>query len=153
MRLNCVKCRYTMGEGVFDLTYITGQILGVIAVVLGFISFQQKTQLRIIIFECVTALVFSAHYLLISAPTAVALNLLSVFICLFFAVRNKRQGESKIGVAVCSLLIAVSGILTWENLCSVFLIIGLVLHTVSLSFANPQNTRRAMLIKSPLCIV
>ena len=151
--IDCVKCRYIMGEGVFELVYIIGQILGIIAVVLGFISFQQKTQLRIIIFECVTALVFSAHYLLISAPTAVALNLLSVFICIFLAVRNKRQGENKIGVAVCSFLIAISGILTWENIYSVFLITGLVLHIISLSFSNPQNTRRAMLIKAPLCIV
>ena len=93
--MDCVKCRYIMGEGVFALIYITGQILGVIAVVLGFISFQQKTQLRIIIFESVTALVFSAHYLLISALTAVALNLLSVFICIFLLSETKGGARAK----------------------------------------------------------
>ena len=40
-----------------------------------------------------------------------------------------------------------------ENIYSVFLIAGLVTSTVSLSFSNPQNTRWAMFIKSPLCII
>ena len=100
-----------------------------------------------------TALTFSAHYFLISAPTAIALNFLSAVICLYFAFRNKKQGESKVEVITTSVLIAVAGMLAWENIYSVFLIAGLVTSTVSLSFSNPQNTRWAMFIKSPLCII
>ena len=136
-----------------NLIYIIGQILGIIAVILGFVSYQRKTQFGIIVLQCVTALVFSAHYFLISAPTAVALNFLSAVICVFFAFRNKKQSKSKIEVIVNSVLIAVAGVLAWENIYSLFLIAGLVTSTVSLSFSNPQNTRRAMFIKSPLCII
>ncbi len=136
-----------------NLTYIIGQALGIVAVILGFVSYQRKTQFGIIVSQCVTALTFSVHYFLISAPTATALNFLSAVICLYFAFRNKKQGESKAEVIITSVLIAVAGMLAWENIYSLFLIAGLVTSTVSLSFSNPQNTRRAMFIKSPLCII
>lgn len=135
------------------LTYIIGQVLGIVAVILGFVSYQRKTQFGIIVSQCVTALTFTAHYFLISAPTAVALNFLSAVICIFFALRNKKQGESKAEVIITSAIIAVAGVLAWENIYSLFLIAGLVTLTVSLSFSNPQNTRRAMFIKSPLCMI
>ena len=83
-----------------DLFYIIGQILGAIAVVLGFITFQRKTQLEIIIYRLATALVFSAHYILISAPTAAALNFLSAVTCVIFAFRDKRSGKSKVEIVV-----------------------------------------------------
>lgn len=136
-----------------DLFYIIGQVLGAVAVVLGFIAFQRKTQLGIIIFQCAAALVFSVHYLLISAPTAVVLNLLSAVICVCFGFRNKRQSKSVFETVISSVLIIIAGAFAWESIYSVFLIAGLVLNAVSLSFSNPQNTRCAMLIKSPLCMV
>lgn len=136
-----------------NLFYIIGQILGAVAVLLGFIAFQSKTQLGIIIFQCASALVFSAHYALINAPTAVALNFLSAIICVVFAFRDKRKVKSKVEVVVSSILIIIAGAFAWENIFSAFLILGLVWNAVSLSFSNPQNTRRAMLIKSPLCMI
>lgn len=142
-----------MGVNMENLNYVIGQILGIVAVLLGFISFQRKTQFGIIVFQCATALVFSAHYLLIGAPTAVALNFLSAVICVFFAFRNKKQSKSKTEVIINSAVIIVAGVLTWESIYSLFLIAGLVVSTISLSFSNPQNTRRAMFIKSPLCII
>ena len=136
-----------------DFIHIFAQILGCIAVILGFITFQRKTQLEIVIFRFATALVFSLHYFLISAYTAMALNFLSAVICVFFAVMNKKNVESKLGTIINVLLITVAGILAWENIYSLFLIAGLALNTISLSFINPQNTRRSMLIKSPLCMI
>ncbi len=136
-----------------NFTYVIGQALGIVAVILGFVSYQRKTQFGIIISQCATALVFSAHYFLISAPTAVALNFLSAVICVFFAFRNKKQSRSKTEVFINCILVITAGVFTWENIYSLFLIAGLVTSTVSLSFSNPQNTRRAMFIKSPLCII
>ena len=136
-----------------NFLYIVGQMLGCIAVILGFLAFQRKTQLGIVIFQCATAFVFSAHYFLISAYTATALNFLSAFVCVFFAVLNKKKVKSKFGTVVNVLLITIAGAFAWENIYSLFLIAGLVLNTISLSFANPQNTRRAMLVKSPLCMI
>ena len=135
-----------------DIPYIIGQLFGALAVVFGFISFQRKTQLGIIVFQCATGFAFAAHYYLIGATTAVALNLLSAFICICLGIRNKMNSTNNIATIVCISLIVISGILSWDNIFSLFLILGLVVVNLSLSFTNPQHTRFAVFIKCPLCL-
>ena len=64
-----------------NIPYLIGQLLGIVAVVLGFLSFQRKTVVAIILTQMTTALVFAVHYTLLSAPTAIALNLLFAVNC------------------------------------------------------------------------
>ncbi len=135
-----------------NILYIIGQCFGILAVVLGFISFQQKTQLGIIVFQCATGFAFTAHYFLIGAMTAVVLNFLSALVCIVFGVRNKRNSKSKTETIICTLLIVVAGILSWDNIFSLLLIVGLAVNNISLSFSNPQHTRIAVFFKSPLCL-
>jgi len=135
-----------------NLLYILGQAFGILAMVLGFISFQRKTQLGIIVFQCGTGFAFAAHYLLLGATTAVVLNLLSAFIFICLGIRNKMNSTSNITTIICISLIVISGILSWDNIFSLFLILGLVVVNLSLSFTNPQHTRFAVFIKCPLCL-
>ena len=60
---------------------IIGQFLGIVAVVLGFVSFQMKTSRGILALQLATALVFAAHYYFIGTLTATALNLLGAVKC------------------------------------------------------------------------
>ena len=99
-----------------ELLYIVGQILGGVAVVLGFLAFQRKTQLGIIIFQLITALTFSFHYFFIHAFTAVALNLLSAAICVCFGILNKQKRDNRVETIVSVLLIILAGTLAWENI-------------------------------------
>ena len=135
-----------------NLLYILGQAFGILAMVLGFISFQQRTQLGIIAFQCATGLSFAVHYFLIGAMTAVVLNLLSAFVCICLGIRNKMNSTSKITTIICVALIVIAGILSWDNIFSLFLILGLVVVNISLSFTNPQHTRFAVFLKCPLCL-
>lgn len=135
-----------------EITFFIGQMFGVLAVILGFISFQQKTQFGIIAFQCATGFAFAAHYLLLGAMTAVVLNLLSAFICIVLGFRSKLNSKSNLPTLICILLIIISGILSWENIFSLFLIIGLVIVNLSLSFTEPQHTRYAVFVKFPLCL-
>lgn len=135
-----------------NILYVIGQLFGILAVILGFISFQRKTQLGIIVFQCATGFAFSAHYFLIGATTAVVLNLLSAFICIVLGVRNKRNSKSNLPSVICILLIVIAGIFSWDNGFSLLLILGLVVVNLSLSFTNPQHTRIAVFVKCPLCL-
>ena len=135
-----------------NILYILGQAFGILAMILGFISFQRKTLLGIIVFQCGTGFAFAAHYLLLGATTAVVLNLLSAFICICLAIRNKMNSKNITTTIVCISLIVVSGILSWDNIFSLFLILGLVVVNLSLSFTNPQHTRYAVFVKCPLCL-
>ena len=136
-----------------EVFYIIGQVLGILAVITGFISYQMKTQRGIIALQMATALIFTLHYVFIGAPTAIALNLLGAVSCIFYYFRDKRGGKSVIEPIVFAVLIIVSSILTWEGWYSALIMIGLVFNTVSLTFKDPQHTRAAVFVKSPLCLI
>ena len=64
----------------------------------------------------------------------------------------RKISMSNITTIICISLIVISGILSWDNIFSLFLILGLVVVNLSLSFTNPQHTRFAVFIKCPLCL-
>ena len=136
-----------------DIPYLIGQLLGLVAVVMGFLSFQRKNAAGIIVFQLTAALIFAVHYTLISAPTAIALNLLTAANCIFCYFRDKRGSKSMIGSYVMMLLVVVISLLTWEGWYSATIMVGLVFNMISLALDHPQKTRRVMLIKAPLCFV
>ena len=133
--------------------YIIGQALSGISVLVGFISFQLKTPARILVCEIISALVFSAHYFLIGATTAVALNLLAAVQCIAYYFRDKRGSKSKVIPLIFTALVIASGILTWEGWHSVFIVFGLAVYSVSIAFPKAQSIRYAMFLKSPSCLV
>ncbi len=133
--------------------YAIGQALGIIAVILGFISFQMKSARGILVFQIITALVFSAHYFLIGAKTAVALNFAAAVQDVFYYFRNKRGSKSIVEPIFFTALMVVLSILTWESWYSVFIMLGLAVISVSFSFSGADKIRASMFIKSPLCLV
>lgn len=133
--------------------YVIGQVLSGISVLIGFISFQQKTPARILTCEILSASVFAAHYFLIGAPTAVALNLLAAVQCVAYYFRDKRGSRSMVVPLIFTALVITSGILTWEGWHSAFIVFGLGVYSVSIAFPNAQSIRYAMFLKSPACLV
>ena len=133
--------------------YIIGQCLSGFAVLVGFVSFQQKTPGRILSCEILSASLFTLHYLLIGAPTAVALNLLGVVQCVVYYFRDKRGSRAKFWPILFTILVVTSGILTWEGWHSAFIVFGLGVYSVSIAFPNAQTIRYAMFLKSPACLV
>ena len=124
-----------------NILYYTGQALGIVAVILGFISFQMKTPSKILICQIVVAFLFAAHYLLIGAPD----------ILYFF--RAKRGSKGLFEPIFYITMITVIGIVTWESWYTAILMCGLYCTAVGLSLSEPQNTRKVMLVKAPLCLI
>ena len=135
-----------------NILYYIGQALGIAAVVLGFVSFQMKTPKRILACQSTVAFVFAAHYLLIGAPGAAALNLLSALNNILYFFRAKRGSRSLFEPIFYVTMVTVTSILTWEAWYTVILMCGLYAAAIGLSLQNPQNTRKMMLIKAPLCL-
>lgn len=126
--------------------------MSIVAVITGFVSFQLKTSKGILFFQILTALIFSAHYLLIGAMTAAALNFIVAIKCVCYYIRNKRGDTGKFLPVFFTALVFVTSLLTWNGWYSIFIMTGLVLNAVSLSLLNPQTIRKLNLIKSPLCL-
>lgn len=135
-----------------ETMYIIGQALGIVAVVLGFFSYQMKTAKKLLIFEIIVTFVFSAHYLFIGAITAMALNLLSAVQCIFYYIRNKRGSKSMSIPIIFTVLVVATGILTWEGWYSSFIVAGLAVYSLAIAMPDAQKIRFAMFIKNPLCL-
>ena len=130
--------------------YIIGQIFGGIAIVLGFVSYQVKTQRQLIFMQTATAAVFCVHYLLIGAYTGMAMNAVNIVRNFFYDRRNKKGSSDIYTPLAFGVIQAVIGVLTWNAWYSVFVFLGIVGNTVCMSFKNPQNVRKSIIITSPL---
>ena len=62
-----------------DWIMLIGQALGVVAVILGFITYQMKSPKALLIVNLITCGVFCAHYLLIGAISGAVMNGIGVF--------------------------------------------------------------------------
>ena len=132
---------------------VIGQALSGVCVLIGFISFQQKTPARILTCEIISASLFSAHYALIGEPVGAVLNLLALVQCIVYYFRNKRGSKSPFFPILFTVLTVLSGVVAgWGTWYSVFIVFGLGIYSVSIAFPNAQSIRYAMLLKSPACL-
>ena len=136
-----------------NLIYIIGQIFGAIAVVLGFVSYQVKTQKMMLVMQSITAVVFIIHYLLIGAMSGMALNVVALIRNLAYSRRDIKIFSGKACPIFFAAVMGIIGILSWQAWYSIFVVAGLVINSVCMSFKNPQNIRKSILISSPLVLI
>ena len=72
-----------------DPIFVTGQILGIVAIGLGFLSYQMKTPGQIALVQALTAFVFVIHYLMLGAITGMAMNIVCFIRGIVYYFRNK----------------------------------------------------------------
>lgn len=135
--------------------YITliGQILGGIAVVLGFLSYQTSTAKKLLAIQTATCVVFCAHYLLIGAYSAFALNAVGIVRNVVYYHKDKKFFSGKLFPILFAVIMAILGALSWQGLYSLFVIVGLVVNTLCMSLSDPQNIRKSILVTSPLVLI
>jgi len=136
-----------------EIGTIIGQILSIVAVITGVISFQMKTSKGILFFQIITALVFATHYFLIGAITATMLNFIGAIQCVCYYIRNRRQSKNPILPIFFTTLVVFTSLLTWDGWYSIFIMLGLLINSIGFASPNAQIIRRLNLIKSPLCLV
>ena len=130
--------------------YIIGQCFGVVAIVLGFVSYQMRTQKQILFAQSATAVAFGVHYLLIGAYAGVALNVFNIIRNIIYHHRNERGKNGLLAPILCTAISCTLGILTAEAWYAVFIILGVGINTFCMSFKDPQKVRASILVTSPL---
>lgn len=136
-----------------DWFMLLGQLLGVVAVILGFITYQMKSPKALLIVNMITCGVFCAHYLLIGAISGFALNAVGLFRNLVYTNRDKKIFASPLWPFVFAAIMLVAGIISWQDWRSVLMILGLVINTLALSMKNAQHIRWSLLVSCPLVLV
>ena len=135
------------------ILYIIGQALGVIAIVLGVLSYQMKTRQRLVVVQLLTTITFSIHYCLIGAWSGMALNAVSAVRNVVYFCTEKKGGSSKKWSYIFAVIMSIAGILSWQGWYSVFMVAALVINCIGMGFTNPQSTRKSILITSPLALI
>lgn len=132
--------------------FLIGQIFGIIAVILGFITYQVRTQKALLTTHIFTALVFVIHYLLIGAMSGMALNIVSLIRNLVYSRRDLKIFSGKAWPVIFAVIMGIMGLLSWQGWYSIFVVLGLVINSLCMSFKDPQNIRKSILVTSPLVL-
>lgn len=136
-----------------EISVIVGQMMGLVAVILGFVSFQMRTQKQLLVVQTATTIAFCIHYYLIGATSGLMLNLLGIARNLAYYHKDKPLFSGKKCPVFFTIVMGVVGLISWQDYYSVFVVLGLVINTYCLSFANPQHIRCSILISSPLVLI
>ncbi len=135
------------------IIFIIGQIFGIIAIILGFVSYQMKTQRRLLICQTTVSLVFCIHYFLIGATTGMAMNIVNVIRNFIYYRRNEKGDKSMVLPIIFTVILAIIGLLTWNGWYSIFVFLGLIINSMCMALPEPQQIRKSILVTSPMVLI
>ncbi len=135
-----------------DIGYLVGQGLGLLAIALGFLTYQIRTQRGVILTQIAVTLCFVLHFGLIGAVTGMALNAVALLRNAAYYWREKRGKHGQFLPIAFTAAVALVGLFTWEAWYSVFMLGGLVINSYCMSFHDPQKLRLSILISCPLAL-
>ena len=135
-----------------DFLQIVGQALGIVAVILGFITYQVKTDKKLLFVQLLTCAVFSVHYYILGALPAAVLNIVGVARNVVYYHKDKSFYKPTLFPMIFAVIMLALGIWTSNGIHSILVIAGLVINTVCLSFKNPQNVRKSVLVTCPMVL-
>ncbi len=137
----------------YGILWLIGQGFGIIAIVLGFLSYQTKTKSKLLFFQGAVALAFIIHYLLIGAYTGMAMNALNILRNFLYDRRTKKGSTGKALPIIFVIVQAVMCLFTWDGWYSIFILAGICINTYCMSLSDPQKVRKSILITSPMVLV
>ena len=136
-----------------DTIYIIGQGIGIVAIALGFLTYQMKTREKLVFMQVAVAMCFCLHYLMIGASSGLALNILSVFRNGTYYFLGKKGPVDKKWAIFFSIVAGVIGVFSWQAWYSIFVVLGIVIHSYCISFSKAEHIRRSILVTSPLVLI
>lgn len=136
-----------------NIWYIIGQVFGGIALLFGFLSYQMKSQKLLLLMQLGTSICLGLNYLCVGAISGAYLSIIIVARNVAYNIRNRKGSTDKIVPIIFAVALSIMGIITWEAWYSIFVFVGLFVNTIGLSFQDPQNVRKSILISSPLVLI
>ena len=140
-----------------NIVFLIGQILGLIAIVLGFISYQVKTQERVLAVQLLVTICFTLHYLCLGAWAGMAMNFIGIIRNIVFYLNTKKGTLNRALPIFFAVIMGVAGItsslISKEGIYFLLSVAGLVINTYALSFSDPNNIRKSIFISSPLVLL
>lgn len=134
---------------------LIAQIVGVFAVISFLLSYQQKKRKNIILWNAMSRCLYIVQYIMLGAFEGAALDVLGTVSSV--AAQNKHkpwiQKYLKFVFVGINLIILGAGLLLYENVFSLFPIVGVILHTSAFWISDEKTIRIVSFLGSPFWLV
>jgi len=142
---------------------LLAQSIGILAMAFNILSYQQKTQKRVIGFQLMGGLLFSINFFLLGAMVGAILNVVAAVRAVVFLQKEKLNSNHPAWLIGFTAVYFASYVLTFTlfgkpatagNLIVELLpVIGMIATTISFRFTDAKTIRRYGLISSPCWLV
>ncbi len=135
------------------MSYVIGQLIGIVSVILTFISYQAKNSKKLLVLQTVSTTGFIIHYLLIGAASGFLLNIVCVIRNLIYYFKNVKIFSYSFYPYLLALVLAVLGAMSWQGPVSLLIIVALMINTVCLSSSDTQFLRKSVLLTCSMILL
>lgn len=134
---------------------VFAQIIGLFAVIIFLLSYQQKKRKNIIIWNATSRVLYIVQYLMLGAFEGVALDIIGT---ISSVAAHKKDNiiiskHIKLVVIIINLIILAAGLSLYENVFSLFPIAGVILHTSAFWITDEKTIRKISFLGSPCWLV
>ena len=132
---------------------IIGQILGIVAPVVTFISYQVNSKNKLLLLQTAANVAICISYLLLGASSGFALNIVGTIRNMTFFFLDPKSRTNRICAVILALAMGGAGLLSWEGPISLVLMVALMANTIFMSFGDPQLLRKSVIGTSSLILI
>ena len=132
---------------------IIGQILGIVATAITFISYQVNTKSRLLIIQTTATLCTCLSFLFLGASTGFALNIVCIIRNVAFYFQKDKSLAHTVTAVLLSVAMIVLGVLSWQGPVSLLIMIALAANTLFMAIGNPQLLRKSVIGTSGMILI
>ena len=132
---------------------ITGQILGWVAALLTFLSYQCKEHKKLIIVQTLSSLSICISYLFLDARSGMLLNVVCIVRNFIIYKKKVKFFSYSFWPYLLTLMMGLIGVLSWQGYMSLLIVVALMVNTMFLYFPNVQNLRKSIVITSTMVLI
>lgn len=135
--------------------FVLSQALGILAMLTILVSFQIRRRWHLILVNALGRLLYILQYLLLGAFSGAVLDVLGLAAAVIAGKKDSprlRRHKRLLCLGVNLSIVAV-GLLLYQNIFSLFPIVGVLLHTGAFWLDQPRRIRRLSLLGSPFWFI
>lgn len=142
---------------------IIAQSIGILGTIANFLSFQQKKQKMVVLFQFFAALFFAVNFLMLGAYVGALLNVIGVIRAIVFVNREKLKAEHPLWLAffIIAFASAYPLVFTVFNkeptvlnfIIEILPVVAMILSTISFRLTKAKDIRRFGLFSSPMWLI
>ena len=139
-------------EDNFSVFNFVAQALGILALVIMVLSYQQKERKTLLYFQMASNACFAVSYFMLGGVSFAVMSLINIARSFVFSKEDTKWGQSPVWLYVFLAVPVISGILTWESPLSLLVIAATVVLTLALYSKDGKRMRKLFLLPPVLYI-